>query len=65
MTDGQKAAFVFAQSVSALAKIEGMRAENMVRTNQGRDPIYRAQEFERVPEEYGLGHNAILEMFHR
>ena len=64
MTDEQKAAYVFAQAVSALAEIEGMKALNMQRQTQGYSMAYDDEAFFKVPDKYGLGHNAVMSLFH-
>lgn len=60
MTPEQGAAYVFAQSVAALAEIEAMKAANAHREMQGYSQAYDEGSFFAVIEKYGLHHNAIL-----
>ena len=64
MTDEQKAAYVFAQSVCALAKVEAMKAENMQREAEGKSMAYDEVAFVSVIEEYGIHNNAMITLFH-
>ena len=61
MTENERAAYIFSQSVAALAKIEGMKAENMQRAAVGECMAYSDGDFFRVIEEYGIGHNTVVE----
>ena len=63
MTPEQQAAYVYAQSVSALAEIEGMKAENMQREVLGYSMAYDADTFFAVIDKYGISHNAVLTTF--
>ena len=62
MTDEQKAAYIFSQSVAALAKIEGMKALNMHREARNESMAYTDGDFFDVIDEYQLGHNNIMEI---
>lgn len=64
MTPEQKAAYVFAQAVSAMAEIEAMKAANAKRTDQGYAQAYPEEAFVQVIDRYGISHNAILTLFH-
>jgi hypothetical protein len=64
MTDEQKAAYVIAQSVSAFARICGMHAENRQREATGFSLAYGEEAFAAVPDEFGLGHNSVVGLFH-
>lgn len=64
MTNEQKAAYVFAQSVAATAAIEGMKAENAIRESEGKSLAYDGPAFLAVIEEYGIHHNGVLTIFH-
>jgi len=48
MTENERAAYIFSQSVAALAKIEGMKAENMQRAAVGECMAYSDGDFFRV-----------------
>ena len=64
MTKEQKVAYVFAQSVCALAEIEGMKAENKERESHGYALVYSEEAFFEVPNKYGIHHNAVIGLFH-
>ena len=63
MTPEQKAAYIFAQSVAAMAEIEGMKATNLERERHGDALAYDKMSFNNIPDEYGISHNAILMLF--
>lgn len=58
MTDEQRAAFIFAQSVEALAFIEGMKAENKMRELRGESPAYIEKDF--INSVAHLGYNDVI-----
>ena len=64
MTDEQKAAYVFAQGVAALAEIAGMTAENMQREHIGEAMAFTHGDYLAVIEKYGVHNNAIISLFH-
>lgn len=64
MTPEQRAAYVFAQSVCAMAEIEGMKASNTERESKGYTIAYDEDAFVRVIEKYGIHANATLNLFH-
>ena len=63
MTPEQRAAYVYAQSVCALAEVEGMKAENMQRDALGQSMAYAEEAFIAVIEKYGIHHNSVLTLF--
>ena len=63
MTQEQQAAFIHAQSVCALAKIEGMKAENMICESLGHLMAYDEKAFVGVINTYGISHNSVLALF--
>jgi hypothetical protein len=63
MTPEQKAAFINAQAVSAFAAIVACQAANQERINQGLALAYPEGAIAEIPDEYGLGHNAVIEFF--
>lgn len=63
MTSEQKAAYVMAQAACVMAIAHGMQAENNLRRMQGRTPTYTLQDFEKLLEQYGVHHNAVLSLF--
>ena len=64
MTEEQKAAYVYAQAVSALSEIEAMKAANMIRESQGKALAYGEEAFADIPNRYGIHHNATISLFH-
>ena len=64
MTDEQKAAYVYAQSVAAQAEIEAMKALNGERARRGLSQVYDEQSFLDVIEKYGLNHNSVVRFFY-
>lgn len=65
MTDEQKAAFIFSQSICALAEIEGMKAENKYRERRGEATAYNEKSFFDVIDKYGIHHNAVVQFFYK
>lgn len=63
MTRDQSAAYIYAQSVCALAEIEGMRAFNTIIQIAGGMPIHDEQHFAAVPEKYGISRDQVLALF--
>ena len=63
MTPEQAAAYVYAQAVAALATIEGMKAANRERENQGYALAYDEAAFDTVAEGFCISHNQILATF--
>lgn len=64
MTDEQKAAYIHAQSICALAEIQGMIATNDRRKQLDLSVAYDEEAFLGVPGRYGLHHNQVCETFH-
>lgn len=63
MTPEQAAAFIQAQTVCAAAEIAAMQAANRAREEQGHSHAYGEDAFRDVPNEFGIGHNSVLELF--
>ena len=63
MTPEQKAAYVFAQSVSALIEAMGMLSENLYRIKIGESPAWATDEFRGLVDRYGITHNDVLGLF--
>jgi hypothetical protein len=59
----QGVAFVFSQSVAALAEIEAMKALNAERQDKGLAQAYGEEAFAEVANKYGIHHNAVLSTF--
>ncbi len=51
-------AYLMAMTVTATARIEGMKAENQQRIHRGESLAYMDEDFERVVNECGIHHNA-------
>ena len=60
MNQEAKIAYIQAQTVCALAEIEGMKAENKIRKDRGHSLAYDSEAFFKIPEKYGIHHNAIV-----
>lgn len=63
MTPEQKAAFIMAQTASALAELMGMRAENATAFYRGEDVYYNKDAFTKVIVDHGITHNQVIEFF--
>ena len=63
MTPEQKAAYIYAQAIAALCEREAMKAENLLREQQGRSPAYGQHDFMGLINKYGISHNAIIDTF--
>lgn len=60
MNEAQRAAFVMAQAVEAMAQILGMHADNERARFDGGPPVYQLPAFQQVAAERGLDHNSII-----
>ena len=63
MTDEQKAAFIHAQTVCAMAEIAGMQAENTYREMRGETIAYAGGSFDEIADKFGISGNAVLTLF--
>lgn len=63
MNEEQKAAFIQAQSVCALAEIESMKAANRSRQARGLSDAYGEAEFLAVPDNHQIGWNSVIAFF--
>ena len=64
MTPEQAAAFVQSQTACAMAEIASMRAANREREMQGHTHAYDETAFRAVPDDFGIGYNAVAVLFH-
>lgn len=70
MDSNQQAAYVFAQSVSALIEAAGMLSANMAHYHRAKEaestsmPYFRPEKFNALIDKYGIHHNAVLGLFH-
>ena len=63
MTPGQSAAFVNAAVARALIRAQGMTAENLQRVHRGESMAYTNEDFEKLIDDEGVGHNSVLLSF--
>ena len=56
----ERVAYIQAQCIGALARIQGMIAENQYRMARGETVAYTFEHFDAVPEEFGLTHNQVV-----
>ena len=63
MTPEQKAAFVFSQSVAAMAAIESMKVTNRERVSKGNTEAYDEKAFLEVIDNYNIGYNDVVGLF--
>jgi hypothetical protein len=63
MTPEQRAAYVQAQCICALADIEAMKAENAIRAHKGAVPAYNSTAFYAVQSQYMISHNDVIAFF--
>ena len=63
MTEEQKAAYIYSQSVAAMCEVEAMKAENHQRCCEGQSQAYDSQAFLLIIYRYGLDCNTVLGWF--
>lgn len=63
MTSEQAAAYVFSQSVAAMAMIEGMKVTNRERVSHGHTEAYDEEAFLQVAKDFDIGCNDVLSLF--
>jgi hypothetical protein len=63
MTEEQKAAYVFSQSICAMIEAMGMEQENNQRWHLSQSMAYVHSDFKKLLDEYGIHHNAVIERF--
>ena len=63
MTPEQKAAYIIAQATCAMARINGMMAENACLVIRGEEPKFLLEDFEMVTVQFGIGDNDVIGMF--
>lgn len=56
-------AYVIGQCVLALARIEGMKAENIQAEQRGDSLPYGEKQFEDEMTEFAIDHNSVIELF--
>ena len=60
MDDAIKAAMINARCAAAMIRAMGMQAENQNRSHRGENVAYWEDDFNRVIEEEGVGHNDVM-----
>lgn len=55
-----KAAFITAQAACMQARLVAMQEQNAADRHAGRPLTYQPGDFEELPDQYGLGHNAVI-----
>ncbi len=63
MTEQQATAYLFAQSVSAHAEVQGMVAENLERSFNDGGIVHDHAAFLAVIEKYGIHSGAVMKLF--
>ena len=63
MTPEQAAAFVQSQTACAMAEMASMHAENREREMQGHTHAHGTENFAAIPDEFGIGYNAVVSLF--
>lgn len=61
----ERPAYIFSQSICALAEIEAMKALNTYRESRGETIAYDEEAFLDVPDKYGISHNAVLDLLNQ
>ena len=64
MTREQQIVYIQGQIVCAQAEILGMQAENMQRQHQCESMAYVRDDFQKIIDQYGIHHNAVIRAFH-
>ncbi len=59
----QKAAYIIAQSACMNARLESMKAANAQAAFHNQPPLYQESDFLALPDEFGVGHNAVCTFF--
>lgn len=65
MSPEQKAAYIYAQAVAASIELEMMKAHNAESLRNERPLEYSPDDFYKIIDRYGLGHNAIWHTIHQ
>jgi len=63
MTPEQKAAYINSQAVCAQAKIHRMIADNITAESQHEGRRWFAEDFDAIPDQFGISHNAVCMFF--
>ena len=61
MDQAARVAFVQAQTVCAMARLEEMKAANRLDEMAGRNATYSPADFAAVPDSFLIGHNAVID----
>ncbi len=60
MNEEQRIAYLNSQIACALIEMNGMVAENQWRASNGNSPCYGEEQFQKLIDKYGLGHNDVM-----
>lgn len=63
MTPEQQAAYVIAQSASALIEAVGMMSDNLQRMRRGEALVWDNDDFSSLISKYSIGHNDVLSLY--
>jgi len=55
-----RCAFIYTQTVCAMAEIEGMRAANSIALWNLQPAPYNKEAFDEIPARYGIDHNSVI-----
>lgn len=61
MNETQRSAYIIAQAACMNAEVAAMQAENMRRQQEDLDITYIEEDFRRLIDKYGLGHNTVIQ----
>lgn len=64
MEANENAAYTIAMAVGAMIEAMGMAAENTQRLQQGKSLAYGEEAFNKLRDDNGLHHNALMAWFH-
>lgn len=57
----QEHAYQFGEAIAAFIEVQGMIAENQVRSRKGEAPAYDEKAFNEVAVKYGMEYNALID----
>ena len=65
MNENQQASYIISMAIGGMIEAMGMQAENQDRLSKGETIAYNDEAFQKVVDNRGLHHNAILTFFGR
>lgn len=60
MDEQARAAFIVSQAACMQAQLAAMQAQNRIDQDNNRPDTYQPHQFESLPDQYQLGHNAVV-----